>query len=75
MEKRPSFLTQILKYLVLLAVSASFMGVCSLSTTPLLCYSVGQDAAFFQLVGQGMTRGMLPYRDFFDMKGPYLFLI
>ena len=51
MEKRPSFLSQILKYLVLLAVSAAFMGVCSLSTTPLLRYSVGQDAAFFQLVG------------------------
>ena len=22
-----------------------------------------------------MTKGLLPYRDFFDMKGPYLFLI
>lgn len=75
MEKRPSLLSQILKYLVLLAVSTAFMGVCSLSTTPLLRYSVGQDSAFFQLVGQGMTRGMLPYRDFFDMKGPYLFLL
>ena len=54
MEKRPSFLSQILKYLVLLAVSAAFMGVCSLSTTPLMRYSVGQDAAFFQLVYYGI---------------------
>ena len=54
MEKRPSFLSQILKCLVLLAVSAAFMGVCSLSTTPLLRYSVGQDAAFFQLVYYGI---------------------
>lgn len=27
------------------------------------------------LVGKGMTKGYLPYRDFFDMKGPAFFLI
>lgn len=26
-------------------------------------------------VGMGMTKGLLPYRDFFDMKGPFLFFI
>ena len=75
MEKTRSLPNNIFRYLVLLAVSVAFMAVCSLSTTPLLRYSYGQDSAFFLLVGQGMTRGMLPYRDFFDMKGPYLFLL
>lgn len=36
---------------------------------------VGYDAAFFRMVGQGMTKGMVPYVDFYDMKGPYLFFI
>ena len=35
----------------------------------------GCDSAFFILVGQGMTKGLLPYRDFFDMKGPFLFFL
>lgn len=55
--------------------SAVFLLACSLSTTPLLQYTPGQDSAFFRLVGVGMTKGLLPYRDFFDMKGPYLFWI
>ena len=62
--------------IVLIALaSLVFLAVCALSTTPLLEYTVGQDAAFFRLVGQGMTQGRLPYRDYFDMKGPYLFLM
>ena len=44
------------------------------ATSP-LTYFYGGDSAFFILVGSGMTEGLLPYRDFFDMKGPYLFLI
>ena len=52
-----------------------FTVVFSRSTTPLAKNSWGFDSAFFILVGQGMTKGLLPYRDFFDMKGPYLFLI
>lgn len=59
---------------VLAAVSVLFLLVVSVATSPLTKFC-GADSAFFTLVGQGMTRGMLPYRDFFDMKGPYLFLI
>lgn len=47
----------------------------SYMTSPLFPYAHGWDSAFFQLVGAGMTRGYLPYRDFFDMKGPWLFFI
>ncbi|MBQ7801867.1 MAG: hypothetical protein IJ375_06055 [Oscillospiraceae bacterium] len=56
------------------AVTVVFLLLFSLSTSP-LTNEYGTDSAFFVLVGQGMTQGMLPYRDFFDMKGPYLFLI
>lgn len=47
----------------------------SFSTSPFTCYVYGDDSAFFMEVGMGMTKGLLPYRDFFDMKGPFLFLI
>ncbi len=53
-------------------VSVVFLLIFSTSTSP-LTDAYGFDSAFFTLVGQGITRGLLPYRDFFDMKGPYLF--
>lgn len=62
-------------YLVCLIFAALFIALYSPTTTPLLDGKWGTDSAFFILVGQGMTKGMLPYRDFFDMKGPYLFFI
>lgn len=55
-------------------LSLVFLLFHSEATSPLFNYW-GGDSAFFILVGQGMTKGLLPYRDFFDMKGPYLFLI
>lgn len=59
---------------VLAAVAVLFLLLFSGSTSPLSDFC-GADSAFFRLVGKGMTQGMLPYRDFFDMKGPYLFFI
>lgn len=52
-----------------------FLMLFSYSTSPCFPWSFGWDSAFFQLVGRGMAEGKLPYRDFFDMKGPWLFLI
>lgn len=75
MEKNRSIFRNSLRLLLAALTAVAFLAVCALSTTPLLRYNVGQDAAFFRLVGQGMTQGGLPYRDYFDMKGPYLFLM
>lgn len=61
-------------YISLVFISFVFISVFSFHSSPLSMYS-GRDAAFFQLVGRGMTKGMLPYRDFFDMKGIYFFFI
>lgn len=62
-------------YLILAVVSFAFLAVFSYYTSPLTTVDNGSDAAFFRLVGRGMTKGYLPYRDFFDMKGPYFFLL
>ncbi len=55
------------------AAGLVFLLLFSYMTSPLFPYAHGWDSAFFQLVGAGMTKGLLPYRDFFDMKGPWLF--
>lgn len=52
-----------------------FLMFFSYMTSPLFPRAYGWDSAFFQLVGEGMTKGYLPYRDFYDMKGPWLFFI
>ena len=64
----------LIRSVYLFLISVLFLTVYSVTCSPITAYS-GLDSAFFQLVGQGMTEGLLPYRDFFDMKGPYLFFI
>ena len=61
--------------LLLLFTSFVFLLLFSCSTSPLYPYDNGTDASFFRLVGQGMNHGFLPYRDFFDMKGPVFFFV
>ena len=59
----------------LFILSISFLLVFSIYTSPIYKNSYGYDPSFFQMVGFAMTKGYIPYRDFFDMKGPYLFFI
>ncbi len=62
-------------YLICIVLATLFAAIYSTTTTPLLSGRWGTDSAFFIIVGQGMGKGLLPYRDFFDMKGPYLFFL
>ena len=76
MLKKPRHLSgRALHVLLLGAISAAFVTLFSYSTSPLFPHYIGNDSSFFRMVGQAMTMGMLPYRDIFDMKGPYLFVI
>lgn len=52
-----------------------YLFIMATSVSPIVLNDTGSDSAFFRLVGQGITRKMLPYRDFYDQKGPYLFFI
>lgn len=56
-------------------VGILFLLIFSYTSSPLFPHFYGWDSAFFQWVGAGMTKGFLPYRDYFDMKGPWLFLL
>ncbi len=66
---------KIVEYIGLFIVSLTHLFVFSLWTSPFYKYWYGCDASFFTLVGRGILEGKIPYRDFFDLKGPYFFFI
>lgn len=62
--------------LLLLFVSFIFVTVFSYSTSPLygnICNH--PDSAIFQIIGKYWVDGALPYRDLWDLKGPYIFFV
>lgn len=63
-------------YRILLAfVSTALVLVLANSTSILQKHSYGYDSAIFLYVGKCMNKGMIPYRDMYDIKGPVLWLI
>ncbi|MBO4373990.1 MAG: glycosyltransferase family 39 protein [Lachnospiraceae bacterium] len=44
-------------------------------TSPLFPYEYGYDSAWYTLMGRAVTKGFVPYRDYFDLKGPVFFFI
>ena len=64
-----------MEYTGLFIVSLTHLLLFSLWTSPFYRLWYGCDASFFTLVGRGILSGKVPYRDFFDLKGPYFFFI
>ena len=62
-------------YPVFIAVSVLFLLAFSLWESPLYVHWYGCDASFFSMAGRGITKGWVPYVDFFDLKGPYFFFL
>lgn len=65
----------IMEYVGLLIASTTHLFLFSLWTSPFYKLWYGCDASFFTLVGRGICEGKVPYRDFFDLKGPYFFFV
>ncbi len=66
---------KIMEYIGLFIASFTHLLLFSLWTSPFYKDWYGCDASFFTLVGRGILEGKVPYRDFFDLKGPYFFFI
>ena len=66
---------KIMEYIGLFIVSLTHLFLFSLWTSPFYRLWYGCDASFFTLVGRGILEGKIPYRDFFDLKGPYFFFV
>ena len=59
---------------ILVAVSGMlYILQCSSWTSPLYPYAYGYDCSWYSLMGRAITLGKVPYRDYFDLKGPVLF--
>lgn len=62
--------------LLLLFVSFIFVTLFSYSTSPLYGNIYNHpDSAIFQIIGKYWVDGALPYRDLWDLKGPYIFFV
>lgn len=61
-------------YIVNLVITVIFLLLFSPYTTPLNPY-YGFDDNIFMIIGQGINKGYIPYKDLFDHKGPVLFFI
>ena len=62
---------------VAFAVVATTVAIVRFRTSPLYpAYNdVNSDVYVYQIIGNSWTHGLLPYRDVFDIKGPFLFLL
>ena len=62
---------------VLFVVVGTVVALVRLRTSPLypLFNDVNSDVYVFQLVGNSWRYGYVPYRDVFDVKGPFLYLL
>lgn len=43
--------------------------------SPIFKDSYGYDSSWYSMMGRAITHGMVPYRDYFDLKGPVFFFI
>lgn len=60
--------------LFFLIISIWFMGFASY-TSPLFYFDYSPDNNCFFTVGKALMHGILPYKDVFEQKGPYVYLI
>lgn len=60
--------------LFFLLISVWFMGFVSY-TSPLFYFDYSPDNNCFFTVGKALMHGVLPYRDVFEQKGPYVYLM
>jgi len=67
------FLKKSILYVIFFAVAFFFMFFFALWESPHYKNWYGCDASFFSMVGRGITMGLVPYKDFWDLKGPYFF--
>ena len=59
---------------LLLLLAAAVLAVCSWSS-PLYAFNPWDDANAYMTIGKSVLVGKVPYRDLYDHKGPFLFLI
>lgn len=62
-------------YVIFFIIAFFFMLFFALWESPFYKNWYGCDASFFSMVGRGINMGLVPYKDFWDLKGPYFFFL
>ena len=65
----------ILEYAAVMISGCIFVLVSASWTSPLFPEMYGYDSAWYSMMGRAITEGFVPYRDYFDLKGPVFFFI
>ncbi|MCQ2484003.1 MAG: glycosyltransferase family 39 protein [Clostridia bacterium] len=73
-ENKNKSVNSLLALLLLTAFSFTVLYICT-SSSPRYAINPWVDANAFFTVGKGMAKGMIPYKDLFEQKGPLLYLI
>jgi len=74
-KKKEKYATSIFGiYVFCLSLSFIFLLICTKSS-PLYPFNDWQDSNAYFTMGKGMMNGKVLYRDLFEQKGPYLYLI
>ena len=65
-----------IEYGCILIVAYFFITIFSYTTSPLYhVWGNTPDSPIFQIIGKYWSRGVLPYKDLWDLKGPYIFFV
>lgn len=76
MEKiRKISLKTIIEYFFVCASGIVFILIASSWTSPLFFGAYGYDSSFFSMMGRAILAGKVPYKDYFDLKGPVFFFM
>ena len=75
MIKLNTKLIRFLEYAAVVLSGCIFVLVSATWTSPLFPEMYGYDSAWYSLMGRAITKGYVPYRDYFDLKGPVFFFI
>lgn len=66
---------EIVVYGMVVGSGILFILLASSWTSPFFPGSYGYDASFFSMMGRAVLEGKVPYRDYFDLKGPAFFFL
>ncbi len=65
----------ICEYAAVVIIGCVFVLVSASWISPLFKDAYGYDSSWYSMMGRAITVGMVPYRDYFDLKGPVFFFI
>ncbi|XME03431.1 glycosyltransferase family 39 protein [Lachnospiraceae bacterium C1.1] len=64
---------ELVEYAAVMLSGCIFIYFASSWTSPRYPYAYGYDSAWYSMMGRAVAQGLVPYKDYFDLKGPTLF--